>query len=316
MKTKYAKLVIATGFFTLLGMFFIVFGFIIKEYNLLSKENGSLFPPNQEFSIEGPESIPFGTVRSFSIDGKAAETIPILTYHRIIERSEIKKRHYINGEINSMIVLKEDFEQQMDYLHDNDYVTLTLKELYLFLTNEIEIPEKSVVLTFDDGYKDNFVEAYPILKMHDFNAVNFIITGSITKRVYPFTPEHVQYFSLKELNKGSDVFEYQSHTYSYHLREINNNNQSQSYLYSRTNEQVFEDIKISVHHLNGENLAFAYPYGEYLPSTIEIVKELGFKMAFTVENRVATRDDHLYEIPRYSVFYNTTFEEFKEYVSN
>ncbi|MGB2994080.1 MAG: polysaccharide deacetylase family protein [Paenisporosarcina sp.] len=316
MKTKYAKLVIAFGFFSLLGMFFILFGIVINEFKLLSKENVGFFPPDQQFSIEKSEKIRFGIVRSFSIDGKAAETIPILMYHRIIEKSEIQERHYINGEINSMIVLKEDFEKQMDYLYENDYVTLTLQELYLYLTYKIDIPEKSVVLTFDDGYKDNFVEAYPILKKRDFNAVNFIITGSITKRVYPFTPEHVQYFSLKELNKGSDVFEYQSHTYSYHRREKNNHNQSESFLYSKTNEQVFEDIKISVHHLNGENLAFAYPYGEYLPSTIEIVKDLGFKMAFTVENRVATREDHIYEIPRYSVLYNTTFKEFKEYVGN
>jgi len=215
-----------------------------------------------------------------------------------------------------MIVSKENFEKQMTYLKDNDYVTLTMQELYLFLSNKIEIPEKSVVLTFDDGYKDNFIEAYPLLKKYDFNAVNFVITGAITKRVHSFNPNHLQYLSLKELNKGSDVFDYQSHTYNYHRREKNDQKHFESYLYTRTNDQVYTDIKTSIHNLNNENLAFAYPYGEYLPSTIEIVKDLGFKMAFTVENRVATRDDHIYEIPRYSILYSTSFEEFKDYVSN
>ena len=53
----------------------------------------------------------------------------------------------------------------------------------------MDIPEKSVLLTFDDGYKDNFVEAYPLLKKHDFSAVNFVITGAVTKRSQPIYPE-------------------------------------------------------------------------------------------------------------------------------
>ena len=213
-----------------------------------------------------------------------------------------------------MIVSKENFEIQMTYLKDNGYVTLTMAELYLFLTNEIDVPENSVVLTFDDGYKDNFIEAYPILKENDFNAVNFLITGTITKRVHPFNPKHVQYLSIKELNKACDVFEYQSHTYNYHRREHNLEKVEMAFLNSRTDEQVFHDIKTSIHNLNGENLAFAYPYGEYSPSTINILKDLEFKMAFTTVEQPVSPDDHLYELPRFNVHHSTTFEEFLEFL--
>ena len=184
------------------------------------------------------------------------------------------------------------------------------------MTGEIDIPNNSVLLTFDDGYKDNYVEAYPLLKEHSFSAVNFLITGTVTKRVQPFKPSDSQYFSVRELANACDVFDYQSHTYNYHRRENNSQNIEVSYLNSRSDEEVSEDIKNSIHNLNGENLAFAYPYGEYSPSTKIIVKDLGFKMAFTTENRAASPDDHLLVLPRFNILASTTFETFIEYVNN
>ena len=174
MKRKYVKTAIATGYFSILGMFFIALIFITAEYNLLSKEYAGLFSPKEQFNIHKPQEI---SVRNLTIEGKAAEKIPILTNHRIIKSSDITKHHYINNEVNPMIVTKENFEKQMTFLKDNDYVTLTMQELYLFLSKEIEIPEKSVVLTFDDGYKDNFIEAYPLLKKYDFSAVTLLLQG-------------------------------------------------------------------------------------------------------------------------------------------
>ncbi|MCJ7691048.1 MAG: polysaccharide deacetylase family protein, partial [Clostridiaceae bacterium] len=85
--------------------------------------------------------------------------IPVLMYHAI---------GYEKG--NTARVPKENFKEQMKYLKDNGYVTLTLDEAYDFFSNNKPIPEKSVVLTFDDGYVDNYVEALPILKEFGFKA--------------------------------------------------------------------------------------------------------------------------------------------------
>ena len=316
MKNHYPKIAIASGFFTLLGALIFISIFIITDYNLLSKEHAGLFPQSHQFPLNHCEVGSQKVVRSLAIEGKQATTVPVLTYHRIVKEANISKQHYINGVLNPMVVTKEEFTKQMNYLKSNDFVTLTLPELHLFLLGEIDIPDKSVLLTFDDGYKDNFVEAYPLLKKHGFLAVNFVITGAVTKRVQPFTPNHVQYFSIKELTKACDVFDYQSHTYNYHRREHNVQKIEVSYLNSRTDEEVAEDITNSIHNLNGENLAFAYPYGEYSPATIKIVKDLGFKMAFTTEDRAASPDDHLFELPRFNILAATSFETFKEYVNN
>lgn len=315
MKKYLPKALIATGFFTLLGMLCFVIVVVIMEYNLLSKEHVSLYQSKNPFPLTSCES-PQKSVRTFSVNGKKASSVPILTYHRIVKKSNMSKQHYIDGEINPMVVSKEMFAKQMAYLKNNDFVTLTLSELFSYLTEELDIPEKSVVLTFDDGYKDNYIEAYPLLKEYDFFAVNFLITGAVTKRVHLYTPKHVQYFSTKELRNACDVFDYQSHTYNYHRLEENAQNEEVAYLHSKSTEEVREDIQKSIHNLNGKNLAFAYPYGEYNPSTITIIKELGFKMAFTTEDRAATKEDHLYEIPRFNILATTEFEQFKDYVNS
>jgi peptidoglycan/xylan/chitin deacetylase (PgdA/CDA1 family) len=315
MKNRIPSLTIASGFFTLLGALIFLTLFIIKDYHLLAKEHAGLFPESHQFPLNHCDAGLEKTARSFPIDEKKAANVPVLTYHRIVKESNISGNQYIDGKLNPMVVTNKEFNKQMNYLKDNDFVTLTLPEVYLFLIGEMDIPDNSVLLTFNDGYKDNFVEAYPLLKKYDFSAVNFLITGAITKRVQPFNPKYDQYFSIKELFQACDVFDYQSHTYNYHRRENNVHNIEVSYLNSRTVEEVTKDIEISIHNLNGENFAFAYPYGEYSPSTIDIVKELGFKMAFTTEDRAASPEDHLYELPRFNILAETTFETFKEYVN-
>ncbi|WP_409252179.1 polysaccharide deacetylase family protein [Bacillus sp. SCS-153A] len=314
MKNTFGKAAFAIGFLALLGIIAVGFSLTIEEYTLLAEEHDGLFPAEERVDIGACENGSKAEVRNFVIEGEAADAIPILTYHRVLSKEDIKDTHYINGEISSMIVFTEEFEQQMNYLYENGFETLTMKELYAYLNEEIEIPDKSVVITFDDGFKDNYEEAYPILKKYGFNATNFIVTGAITNKRYSFSPELAQYFSLKEMEKACDVFDFQSHTYSYHKRDkgkpLNEWGVHPAYLVSKSNEEVYNDIKTSVHNLNGENLGFAYPYGEYTPDTISTLKDLGFKMAFTVEDKVATRDHHIYEIPRFQIYHNVSLDAF------
>ncbi|WP_421381941.1 polysaccharide deacetylase family protein [Bacillus salacetis] len=318
MKNTFGKTAFAIGFLTVLSIIAVGFSMTIEEYSLLAEEHDGLFPAEQQVDmgacVKGSET----EVRYFEIDGDAADAIPILTYHRIISKNDIEEHHYIDGKINSMIVYTQEFAKQMAYLHENGYKTLTMKELYAYLNEEIEIPDKSVVLTFDDGYKDNYEEAYPILKKYGFKATNFVVTGAITNKRYAFSPGLSQYFSMKEMEKACDVFDYQSHTYSYHKRDdkkpLNEWGDHPAYLVSKSQDEIYTDIKTSVHNLNGENLGFAYPYGEYTPDTIRVLKQLGFKMAFTVVDEAATRDHHLYELPRYQIYHDVNFETFKGYV--
>lgn len=315
MKQFIMKVTFAFGFLFLVSFIFLGFGFFINKYDLLAKEYKGAYPENKELGIDACMKGSDQEIRSFSFKGDGAKGIPVLTYHRIIDKKDLSKRHYIDGEINPMIVTTENFRSQMKYLKEHDFVALTLEELFSFLSRDIKIPEKSVVITFDDGYKDNYVEAYPILKEYGFQAASFLITGSISNRIQPYTPEYVQYFSTKELTKACDVFQYESHTYNLHKRDHEKNGALTPYLLSKPRKAIEKDLGISLFHLEGENLAFAYPYGEYSPDTIDTLKVLGFKMAFTTEEALATPESHIYEIPRFQIFHSVTMKQFKSYVN-
>ncbi|MGD6969106.1 polysaccharide deacetylase family protein [Rossellomorea vietnamensis] len=318
MRNTFGKTAFAVGFFTLLSIIAVGFSLTIEEYSLLAEEHDGVFPAEEKVEMEACVRGSEMEVREFAVDGKGADSVPILTYHRILSQEDMEKVHYINGEVNSMIVYTEEFAKHMEYLHENGYETLTLKELYAFLNGEIDVPDKSVVLTFDDGFKDNYEEAYPIMKKYGFKATNFIVTGAITNKRYSFSPKLSQYLSKKEMEKSCDVFDYQSHTYNYHKRDGNKPvdewGNHPSYLVAKSQDDIHNDLKTSIHNLNGENLGFAYPYGEYSPDTISVLKKLGFKMAFTVVDEAATRDHHLYEIPRYQIYHDVDLETFKYYV--
>ena len=79
----------------------------------------------------------------------------VLLYHHVVPK---------DADTSSIISLS-DFESQMEYLYKHGYYTASLKELEEFLYDEKELPEKTVIITFDDGYESNYIYAYPVLKI-------------------------------------------------------------------------------------------------------------------------------------------------------
>ncbi|MBB6451735.1 peptidoglycan/xylan/chitin deacetylase (PgdA/CDA1 family) [Salirhabdus euzebyi] len=252
-------------------------------------------------------------VRDFHVNGQdKADQISVLMYHRVIEDNHISEEHLDNnGLLKKTIIRKSAFEKQMQALKDAHYTTLTPKEFLLFMEGKLDIPKKSILLTFDDGYKDNVVEVYPILKKHGFKALNFVITEAITEKKQSYNPEKHQYLSVNEIEKSCDVFSFQSHTYNYHKE----NEKEEAYLVYKPQQDIEEDISISLVNLDQNNLSFAYPFGEYNQQTIQSLQKLGFKMAFTTEYKDAKPGMNMYEIPRKEVFPEDTVEDFKHKIN-
>ena len=98
--------------------------------------------------------------------------VPVLNYHQV------------NDKYHSALTLNvAQFKRQMEYLHSEGYHTISLDDLYAYLTEGKELPDKPIVLTFDDGYIDNYEDVLPILESYNMQATIFMISDAVnTKR--------------------------------------------------------------------------------------------------------------------------------------
>lgn len=216
--------------------------------------------------------------------------IPVLMYHAI---------GYEKG--NTARVPKEKFKAQMKYLKDNSYSTLTLDEAYDFFINNKPVPEKAVVLTFDDGYVDNYSEALPILTEFGFKATIFVITDVVDKN-----PGYMNLEQLKEMQaSGMDI---QSHTvYHDNLLKLS---------YEKQVETLKESKGFLESALSKKIQYFAYPYGVYSKETITAVKEAGYTMAFTTAGRWSDKVDGILTLDRVFISGAANLDVFIERITN
>jgi peptidoglycan/xylan/chitin deacetylase (PgdA/CDA1 family) len=224
---------------------------------------------------------------SRALETGSETTVPVLMYHSIT---------YVKD--NTACVSKEIFEQQMKWLDDNGYKTLTLDELNEHLQTNAGFPQKCVIITFDDGYSDNYSTAFPILKKYDFKATIFMISSNIN------TSNYLTEQQLKEMSKS--VFSIQGHTVTH------------PYLNKLTEAKQYEELadsKATLEAITGKKVEFlAYPYGKYNSDSIHALKTLGYKLAFRMSGGFAKLSDKPYELPR--VYVGNNLDKFIAAVEN
>ncbi len=236
-----------------------------------------------------------------------ADNVPVLMYHHILKRSESGK--YSN---NNIVTFLEDFEKQMAWLHNEGYQTISPNQLEAWLLEDGALPQKSVMITFDDGYLSNFVYARPILQQYGFCATIFSVTEKIADTREDFTPTRIQMADGDSMQEGSDVFYYASHTHNLHT--LSNN---RSGLVNADNATVRKDLTESLAALEDYPSAalsvFSYPYGNYSDRVVDILKEKGIRIAFTARAGKLTKSSNPYALPRYPVSSAVSFSRFQSY---
>lgn len=223
--------------------------------------------------------------------------VPILLYHHVLPRKQIPDPK------NGGIVSLENFELQMDYLAANGYKTISLQELEQHLNNNIQLPPKTIAITFDDGYQSNYVYAYPVLKKHGFKATVFLITSLIERQPLQFDPQKTDYLSWPELQEMHDVFSFGSHSHSLHweLEEL-------PAVFWLQPEEIKGDLIYSAQLLGAKY--FSYPYGAYDERAKKLLKQSGYTMAFTVKQGPVKLGDDPLELKRMPVFNWTSLRQF------
>ncbi|HEY5575854.1 MAG TPA: polysaccharide deacetylase family protein [Clostridiaceae bacterium] len=216
--------------------------------------------------------------------------VPVLMYHSIA----VEKGNPIRMPV-------EQFDKEMKYIKDQGYTTLTLKELYDYFENKVPIPDKSIVITLDDGYEDNYTAAFPVLKKYGLKATVFMVTTTID-----VNPNCLTSAQLKEMDKAG--IEIESHTVTH--RDLD----SLSY-----DEQLAElkDSKAALEKLLGRSVDYvAYPTGKYNDDTIKAVTAAGYKMAFTTNGRWSDKSDGILTLDRVYISTFHSMDVFKNRLTN
>lgn len=219
----------------------------------------------------------------------AKKDIPILMYH-----------HISNNIKSDWSITPQKLEEQLEYLKNNGYKAISLDMLYSYIENKVALPEKSVVLTFDDGYIDAFDNAYPLLKKYGYKAAFFIITGEVLTK----NPEGYDYMTLGELKKldkaGMDI---EAHTVTHpDLTTLN---------YKKQFEELSLSKKYLEKHLNKKIYYMAYPYGLCDSITQKVASEIGYRIAFTIKGSHDDTESNRLNIGRIYINQNMTINQFK-----
>jgi len=200
--------------------------------------------------------------------------------------------HQINNQDHNALTLStSEFAAQMKDLDKEGYTTITPDQLLDYLQNETALPEKPVLITFDDGYEDNYLNAYPILKQYKFNATIFLISSLIDKDHY------LSWQEIQEMKNNNILFE--GHTFSHpYLSKTKDEKTLQ--------QELLDSKKDLENHLGYKIDYLAYPYGDYDQHVISMVKTYGYRAAFTVHLGSDMDQDNPYTLKRVPIFQTQT----------
>lgn len=212
--------------------------------------------------------------------------VMVINYHKVEN-----KHHSLSVELN-------DFEKHMAWLHEYGYHSITPEQLYAFLTEGAELPDNPVLITFDDGYVDNYANAYPIMRKYGFVGTIFVVTTFLDKY-----PGYLKWAQAKELlDAGWNI---ESHTATHISMTESSDEKIKSEL-----EKARGDIR---EKLGKEADFVAYPTGTYNLHIAQMVKDAGYKAAFTIKYDNVSRNSNVYALERVPIFHtDTTNKDFLE----
>ncbi|MBG6061483.1 peptidoglycan/xylan/chitin deacetylase (PgdA/CDA1 family) [Flavobacterium sp. CG_9.1] len=241
----------------------------------------------------------------FKLLSSASKKVRILEYHSIS----------IDGFEDQITISKEKIIEQFDYLKNNHYTILSLSDFEELNNKKQSLPPRSVVLTFDDGFLDNYSELYPLLKQYNFKAVCFIVLGRIGQKADwngKFVSDNMIMMSKRQLLEVSSHIELGYHTFKH-----------DNYA-DLTLEEIEKDLQLCQEVIKKEGLnvipALAYTYGGYYRKKgikqdqfFKLLEKYGIKYGLRIGNRINVFPfKNKYLIQRIDIRGRDTMEDFKK----
>ena len=213
---------------------------------------------------------------------------------------------------NNYVISPKLFEQDLKYLKKHGYTSILMSDLIAYVENGTPLPKKPILITFDDGYYNNYLYAFPLLKKYQMKAVISII-GKETDKNSRSGGGHATYSCLTweqvQEMAASGLVEIQNHSYNGHKNTGRRNGVKRKSGESRQEYNTFLEKDLSklqkkIQDATGTAPStFTYPFGAVSRSSLKTVKELGFKASLGCEEGINTitkgDPDCLYFLKRY-----------------
>lgn len=212
---------------------------------------------------------------------------PILMYHYVeilpADADEVR---------TNLTVTPDNFRQQMQMLKENGYTTISLYDLHEALLTGVALPEKPIILTFDDGYRNHYANVLSILQDYGFTGTFFIITARLDEG-------HPSYLSwdqaIEMANAGMFI---EPHTKTH--QDLRNRD------YDFLVYEIAGSLQSVAAHTNAPTHMFAYPAGRYDDTTLRTIATMPIYRAVTTQYGSLHTTDNQFELPRIRVSHNTS----------
>ena len=227
---------------------------------------------------------------------KLENGLPVLMYHFFYSKDD---PNYAGKTPDNNVLMVEKFKEQMEYLSNENFYFPTLDEVELYIDGKIELPEKSVVITDDDGNHTFFALAVPVIEELKIPVTSFVITGWYEER----------------LDEKYEYVNYQSHSDDMHKSGASGKGAMVNWNYN----DIVNDLQTSKNkiesHTGKKCTVFCYSFGHYNDTAIKALKDTGYNLAFTVEGGRVKKGADKYKLPRVRINGNTSINEFKKSVN-
>lgn len=271
-------------FFILVAIAAIFGGYLIwQKYHESSNKNTST--PTDSITISSA-STPNPSPSPTNKEKIATYQVPILMYHYIRDFNDPEDKIGTNLSVSPI-----NFEKQLKWLKDNGYQSINPSDLEKLNEGSFNFAQdknpKYMIFTFDDGYRDAYTDAFPILKKFDFMGTFYIISDYVDRQNENYlTWTMIQEMSTSGMNIGSHTLTHPDLT---------------KCTTDRVNRELIDSEKIIKEKIEKTITDFCYPSGKYNEEIISQIENAGYKTATTVKNGIADQNSSLFELPRIRV---------------
>ncbi len=218
--------------------------------------------------------------------------VPVLMYHRI---SDLTPQEAKSPLVRDLTVSPRDFEEQVAHLVQNDFAVLTVYDVQTALLNRTPLPKKAVVITMDDGYRDNFEQAFPILRRHGIPATVFVVTSVVGDA------KHLSWPHIAQLQKNAWAFG--SHT-------VTHPDLTQVPAHHLTIELASSKSELERRTLSPIT-TIAYPSGRFDDRVVRETQRAGYLTGWNKGGGPVRPGDDPFRLPRVRVHGRTSLADFK-----